>query len=64
MIFYTPVEHHSIVRIEKNAQSGLFEFFYRGREWGREQGSTPWASSKRSVRTNGSSSSLETSLSS
>ena len=25
--FYRPVEHHSILRIEKNAHSGLFEFF-------------------------------------
>ena len=28
----------------------LFQFFYRGREWGREQGSTPWASSSEALR--------------
>jgi hypothetical protein len=49
MILYTLVEHHSIVKIEKNAHVRLFQFFYRGREWGREQGSSPWASSSEAL---------------
>jgi hypothetical protein len=49
MILYSPVEHHSIVKIEKNAHVRLFQIFYRGREWGREQGSSPWASSSEAL---------------
>ena len=47
--YYTPVNHHSSVKIEKNVHLWLFQFFYRGREWGREQGSGPWASSSEAL---------------
>ena len=50
MILYRPVGHHSSTQIEKSAHVRLFEFFYRGREWGREHGSTPWTSPSEAPR--------------